>query len=448
MAAGKRAMTQKREIHLLAYLKTGPTANHMGGWRHPESELNDLLEPSRYEHIARVLEAACFDGLFFADGLGLHDIYKGGFETRLEKGGQISFLDPMMVLPLMARATSHIGIGTTLSTTFHQPYNVARMLGSLDILTKGRVAWNVVTSTRNEEARNFGMEALPPRELRYDMADEFVEACFALWDCWGEDTLVLDKESGKLVDASKVRYANYEGQYFKTKGPLTIPRSPQGRPVIMQAGSSNRGRDFAARWAELIFCPQHTKEDMQAFYIDIKSRMEKLGRGPDDCAIMPQITVVVGETESVAVERAAFLDSLVDPELVLAAQSSALGVDLAALPADVSIDEARGTQGMQGSLDRLKSTAKAKNLSLFEAAKRGERDLIIGTPEGIADRLEDLFVSRACDGFVVSPAVYPGMFEQFCRSVVPILQKRGLFRTAYRGRTLRENIRLSQGASS
>jgi len=163
---------------------------------------------------------------------------------------------------------------------------------------------------------------------------------------------------------------------------------------------------------------------------------------------MPQITVVVGETESVAVERAEFLDSLVDPELVLAAQSSALGVDLAALPADVSIDEARGTQGMQGSLDRLKSTAKAKNLSLIEAAKRGERDLIIGTPEGIADRLEDLFVSRACDGFVVSPAVYPGMFEQFCRSVVPILQKRGLFRTAYRGRTLRENIRLSQGASA
>ena len=438
-------MAPKREMHLLAYLKTGPTANHMGGWRHPESELNDLLDPARYEHIARLLEAACFDGLFFADGLGLHDIYKGGFQTRLEKGGQISFLDPMMVLPLMARATRHIGIGTTLSTTFHQPYNVARMLGSLDILSGGRVAWNVVTSTRNEEARNFGMPELPPRELRYDMADEFVEACFALWDCWDAGNLVLDKESGVLVDASKVRYADYAGQYFKTRGPLTIPRSPQGRPVIMQAGSSDRGRDFAARWAELIFCPQTVKTDMQTFYVDIHGRMERRGRAPDDVAIMPQVTIVMGETESIAVERAQHLESLVDPELVLAARSSAVGVDLARHDPSVPLDTARGTQGMQASLERLQSIMAAKNVSLQEAARRGERDLIIGTPEGIADQLDDLFTSRACDGFVVSPAIYPGTFEQFCRGVVPILQKRGLFRTQYRGRTLRENIRLSQG---
>jgi FMN-dependent oxidoreductase (nitrilotriacetate monooxygenase family) len=430
----------KREIHLLAYLKTGPTANHMGGWRHPESELADLLEPGRYEHIAKVLEAACFDGLFFADGLGLHDIYKGGFEVRLERGGQISFLDPMMVLPLMARATRHIGIGATLSTTFHQPYNVARMLGSLDILSKGRVAWNVVTSTRNEEARNFGMEELPPRELRYDMADEFVEACCALWDCWEDNTLLLDKESGRLVDASKVHYADYAGKWIKTRGPLTIPRSPQGRPVIMQAGSSDRGRQFAARWAELIFCPQHTKPDMLDFYADIKARMQRLGRDPDDCAILPQVTVVIGETESIAAERAEYLESLVDPELVLAASSSALGVDLSAYKGDLPLEEARRTQGMQGSMDRLQSVMKSQNLSLQEAVRRGERDLMIGTPESIADRLEDLFQSRACDGFVVSPAVYPGMFEQFGRTVVPILQKRGLFRRAYHGSTLRENL--------
>ena len=372
-------MIPKREMHLLAYLKTGPTANHMGAWRHPESELGDMLDFGRYEHIARVLEAACFDGLFFADGLGLHDIYKGGFETRLEKGGQISFLDPMMVLPVMARATRHIGIGTTLSTTFHQPYNVARMLGSLDLLSNGRVAWNVVTSTRNEEARNFGMDALPPRELRYDMADEFVAACFALWDCWGEDTLLLDKEGGKLVDASKVRYADFKGEWYKTRGPLTIPRSPQGRPVIMQAGSSPRGREFAARWAELIFCPQHTKADMQAFYADIKTRMDRLGRRPEDCAIMPQITVVVGETEAIARERADFLESLIDPELQLAASSSALGVDLANLKPDANLEEARGTQGMQGSLDRVRSTMAQKQVSLEEAVRR-ERDLIIGTP--------------------------------------------------------------------
>ena len=434
-------MASKREIHLLAYLKTGPTANHMGGWRHPESELDDLLEPSRYEHIAKVLEAGRFDGLFFADGLGLHDIYKGGFEVRLERGGQISFLDPMMVLPLMARATEHIGIGATLSTTFHQPYNVARMLGSLDILSKGRVAWNVVTSTRNEEARNFGMDELPPRELRYDMADEFVEACCALWDCWDEDTLLLDRESGRLVDASKVRYADYNGKWIKTRGPLTIPRSPQGRPVIMQAGSSDRGREFAARWAELIFCPQRDKAELLAFTADIKARMDRLGRNPDDCAILPQITVVIGETESIASERAAYLESLVDPELVLAAASSAVGVDLATYSGDVPLDQARRTQGMQSSMERLVSVMQTNNLTLAEAARRGERDLMIGTPQSIADRLADLFECGACDGFVVSPAVFPGMFEQFCRTVVPILQKRGLFRKEYAGRTLRENLR-------
>lgn len=432
----------KREMHLLAYLKTGPTANHMGAWRHPESELRDMLDPARYENIARVLEAGRFDGCFFADGLGLHDIYKGGFQTRLRLGGQISFLDPMMVLPLMARATTHLGIGATLSTTFHQPYNIARMLASLDILSGGRVAWNIVTSTRNEEARNFGMEALPPRELRYDMADEFVEACCALWDCWGEDTLLCDKEGGNLVDASKVRYAEFKGRWHSTRGPLTIPRCPQGRPVLMQAGSSPRGRDFAARWAELIFCPQHTKADMQAFYADMHQRMAEKGREPTHCAIMPQIEVVIGETESIAEEKAAYLESLVDPELVLAAQSSALGVDLAAKVEDLdAASTQRGTQGMQGSLDRVKSMMQTEGISFREAVRKSNRDLIYGTPESIADQLQDLFESRACDGFVVSQMVFPASLEQFCRAVVPELQRRGIFRKEYRGKTLRENVR-------
>lgn len=431
----------KREMHLLAYLKTGPTANHMGAWRHPESELRDMLEPARYEHIARVLESGFFDGCFFADGLGLHDIYKGGFQTRLELGGQISFLDPMMVLPLMARATKHLGIGATLSTTFHQPYNLSRMLASLDILSGGRVAWNIVTSTRNEEARNFGMDELPPRELRYDMADEFVEACCALWDCWEDDSLVCDKERGILVDASKVRYADYKGKFHSTRGPLTIPRCPQGRPVLMQAGSSGRGRDFAARWAEMIFCPQHTKPDMQAFYQDIHLRMQKLGRRPTDVVIMPQIEIVLGETESIAEEKAAYLESLVDPELLLAAQSSALGVDLAAKVEDFGeAAEKRGTQGMQGSLDRLKSVMDTEKLSFREAVTKSHRDLIYGTPQSVADQLQDLFDSRACDGFVVSQMVCPTTLEQICRTVVPELQRRGIFRKEYRGRTLRENI--------
>jgi FMN-dependent oxidoreductase (nitrilotriacetate monooxygenase family) len=267
-----------------------------------------------------------------------------------------------------------------------------------------------------------------------------VGACCALWDCWDEDTLVLDKEGGIQVDASKVRYANYVGKWVKTRGPLTIPRCPQGRPVLMQAGSSGRGRDFAARWAELIFCPQSNKADLLAFCADIRQRMVARGRHPDDCAIMPAITLVIGETESIAQERADFLESLIDPELVLAAQSSALGVDLASYTGDVPLEKARGTQGMQGSMDRLTSVMNRDGVDLKEAVKRAQRDLVVGTPKSIADQLQDLFESRACDGFVVSPAVYPGMFEQFCRMVVPELQRRGIFRKEYRGRTLRENI--------
>jgi FMN-dependent oxidoreductase (nitrilotriacetate monooxygenase family) len=432
----------KRQMHLVAYLKTGPTANHMGAWRHPDSEIDNFLSPAPYEHIARVLEAGCFDACFFADGLGLHDIYKGGYQTRLQLGGQNSFLDPLAVLPYMARVTRHLGIGTTLSTTFHQPYSVARMLASLDILSGGRIAWNVVTSTRNEEARNFGGIELPPRELRYDMADEFVEACMALWSCWEDDTFVLDKNSGVLVDASKVKYADFNGKWFKTRGPLSVPRSPQGHPVIMQAGASDRGREFAARWAEIVFVNLFNKSDMLAFRSDLRARAAAMGRDPDGCAVLPYVTVLVGETDSIAKEKALYLNSLAEPELVLAANSSNIGVDLSADVKNVAqVEKDRGTQGMQGALDRLDSMIKGKGLDFKEAVRQSDPDMVVGTPNSIADHLQDLFESGACDGFVVSPLVFPASLEQFCRAVVPELQRRGVFRSNYSGRTLRDNLR-------
>ena len=431
----------QRQMHLIAYLKTGPTALHPGGWRHPESPLDDILDPARYEHIARVLEAAKFDGCFFADLFGLYDVHGGSFDPYVRRGGQISFLDPTVVLPVMAAVTRHLGLGATLSTTFHTAYHLARWLGSLDVMSKGRVAWNVVTSATDLEAQNAGMDKLPPREERYDRADEVLEACFALWNSWDADAFVNDKTAGILADPAKVHYANYEGRWVKTRGPLSIPRSPQGRPVIMQAGSSDRGRIFAARWAEVIFTMQRGRAEMRSFYQDIKGRLDGFGRRPDECAILPAVTVVLGETESIARERSDYLDSLIDPELTMASLSSNLGADMTKVTDEASLAKLQGNQGMKGSEDVLRQVMTAERLSLTEAAKRGEGRSVVGTPAMVADHLQAIFEDGVCDGFVLTPTMFPGMFEQFCRGVVPELQRRGLFRTEYTGRTLRENLR-------
>ena len=431
----------KRKMHLVAYLKTGPTALHVGGWRHPEATLDDILDPERYQHIARVLEAAKFDGCFFADLFGLYDVHGGSFDAYVRRGGQISYLDPTVVLPVMAAATRHLGLGATLSTSFHTAYHLARWLGSLDAMSGGRVAWNVVTSATDLEARNAGMDELPPREQRYDRADEVLEACFALWNSWDADALVRDKAAGIMSDPAKVHYANYAGRWVKTRGPLSIPRSAQGRPVIMQAGSSDRGREFAARWAEAVFTIQRGEAEMREFYDDMKSRVQARGRPPDSCVILPAVSVVLGETASIARERAAYLNSLVDDELVLASSSSNLGADLTKLGADGTLARLQGNQGMQGSQDVVEQVMKAEGVSFTQAvARRSESREMVGTAVEVADRLQAMFEAGVCDGFVITPTMFPGMFEQFCRGVVPELQRRGLFRTEYTGKTLRENL--------
>jgi FMN-dependent oxidoreductase (nitrilotriacetate monooxygenase family) len=435
----------KRQMHLVAFLMTGPTCHHHGAWRHPESDIDDILSPSRYEHIARVLEAGKFDSLFFADILGLYDLYDSKFDTMVGRGGQVCLIDPAMVLPIMARVTSRIGLGLTYSSTFNHPYQIARMLGSLDHLSNGRVAWNVVASTSTLEARNFGMNEMPGRAQRYDRADEVLEACCALWDSWEEGALVLDKESGTFADPSRIHYADYQGKWIKTRGPLTTPRSPQGRPVIMQAGSSERGRDFGARWGEIIFTLQHEKSDMQEFYVDLKNRMRNRGRAPEECAILPSIDVVIGETESIARERADYVNSLVDTQLGMAQMSGHIGLDLSKLDPDQRLADVALEEGSRGSFDVILQGTQREGLTLGEAARRfATSELcpqLVGTPEMIADRLVDLFESDACDGFILTPTTFPGMYEQFCRTVVPILQKRGVFRSEYTGHTLREHLR-------
>ncbi|MCX7645804.1 MAG: NtaA/DmoA family FMN-dependent monooxygenase [Rhodobacteraceae bacterium] len=430
-----------RRMHLFAYLKTGPTAIHAGGWRHPEATLHDIFSPARYEHIARVLEDACFDGCFFADLFGLYDIHGGSFDAYVRRGGQVSYLDPTTVLPVMARATSRLGLGATLSTTLFNAYHLARWLLSLDVVSGGRVAWNIVTSATDLEARNFGLDGLPDKDLRYDRADEVVEACLKLWRSWDADAFVLDKEAGVFADPAKVRYADYAGRWVRTRGPLSIPPSAQGHPVLMQAGSSERGRVFAARWAEVVFAAQRGKPEMKDFYADLKARVEAAGRNPAHCAILVQTTCIVGETDAIARERAEYLNALADEDLQLATTSSSVGVDMTRLGAETRLEQAAGTQGMQGSVDLLEQVRRAENLTLAEAARRPLPNQLVGSPRSIADQLEDLFLSEACDGFVLTPAVFPASHEAFARAVVPELQRRGLFRRAYAGATLRSHLR-------
>jgi FMN-dependent oxidoreductase (nitrilotriacetate monooxygenase family) len=310
----------------------------------------------------------------------------------------------------------------------------------LDLLSKGRICWNVVTSATDMEALNFGLDGIPPKDERYDRGEEVLEACCALWDGWDPDALILDQAGGRFADPSKVKRANYVGKYVRTLGPLSIPRSPQGRPVFLQAGASPRGRAFAARWAEAIFCSPYSKADAQTFYADIKQRTEGFGRPANHCVVLPSIGVVVGETTSIAQEKAAYLDSLVDPELVLATNSQMLGVDLSRHETEADVRVAAGDQGIQGSHDRVVQIARAEGISFAQAARR-QRNLLVGTAEDIADQMEDWFKDKAADGFVVWPTVFPGMFEEFARLVTPQLQRRGLLRTEYSGRTLRENLR-------
>ena len=272
-----------------------------------------------------------------------------------------------------------------------------------------------------------------------------LEACVALWESWEDGALVLDKASGRFADPSKVHYVNYDGAWVNSRGPLTVPRSPQGRPVIMQAGSSPRGRDFAARWAEVIFTLQHAKPDMQAFCADMAERMAKYGRAANECAILTSVDPIIGETRSIAREKQEYINGLVDPELGIALISAHIGLDLSHYPQDQKLADMDIKQGSRGSFDVILQGTRAGGLTLGEAAKRfAVSELcpqIVGTPADVADQLQDLFESDACDGFVLTPTVFPGTFEQFTRAVVPELQRRGIFRSDYECATLRENLR-------
>ncbi|QLE41928.1 LLM class flavin-dependent oxidoreductase [Nostoc sp. C052] len=435
-----------RQIHLAGFLLASQVVHSHAVWRHPRTELG-FLEPEYYQNIARVLERGKFDLVFFADSLTMPDTYGGSFVESLKYGAQGALrLDPLVLATAMAVVTKHIGIGITRSTTYYQPYDLARGFATLDHISRGRAAWNVVTSSRASEAGNFGFDEHLEHDLRYDRADEFLEVASKLWGSWEEGALVLDKENGIFADPSKVNYVHHVGKWLKSRGPLTVPRSPQGRPVIIQAGASNKGREFAAKWAELIFEISPNPTLMKSYYQDIKTRMAKYGRNPDTCKILPAVMPFVGETETIAKEKQVFHNELVHPMAGLLTMSNHLNVDLSQYSLDESVEKVEA-QDYQKLLSVLQRLSLDKTITLKELGKIYGRSLavpqLVGTPIQITDKLEALFREEAGDGFVISPAYLPGSFDEFVDLVIPELQKRGLFRKEYTGNTLKDSLGLN-----
>ncbi|MCU1391119.1 MAG: dibenzothiophene desulfurization enzyme [Ilumatobacteraceae bacterium] len=432
-------------MHMVAFLMM-PTSHHHGAWRHPETEL-DFDGTDYYTTTARILEDAKWDMLFMPDVLTVYGNYRGGFETTVRHGGQGALsMDPVVIASCVAAVTERIGLGVTQSASFIPPYLLARSLATLDLVSGGRAAWNVVMSVSDAEAQNFGMETMQDRQQRYDRGDEVVELVQRLWASWEPDAIVRHKTAGVFADPAKVHYADFDGTWVKSRGPLGVPRSKQGSPVIMQAGSSARGKEFAARWGEVVFTLQHTVEDMQRYYAEIKAAAADAGRDPDHCRVLPAVQCIVGSSESEAREKLELLDSLIDPEVALATMSLHVGQDLSFADPNAPVDDIEVAQGSRGSFDVILQGTKAHGLTLREAAVRfASSELtpqLVGTGAQIADQMEAMFTGRACDGFVVTPTHVPGCWRETSAEVIPELQRRGLFRTDYAGSTLRSHFGL------
>jgi FMN-dependent oxidoreductase (nitrilotriacetate monooxygenase family) len=429
-----------RQLSLNAFLHD--TGHHEASWRHPDSAVERIDDVGWYQQIARRAEAAKLDAVFLADGPAW---YGSGHRASHE-------FEPITLLTALATATERIGLIATASTSFYEPYNLARLFNSLDRISGGRAGWNIVTTFSEDAARNFGLDAAPSNEERYGRAQEFVDVVTKLWDSWEDDAVVADRASGDYLDVSKVHRIDHVGRHLKVRGPFNAPRSPQGRPVYVQAGSSNQGRAFAARNAEAIFTAHQTLADAQAFYTDIKSRARSFGRNPDHVLVLPGISPFIGDTAQEAEELYHYFNSLTVPAYGLDQLEKMGGVSLRHLDLDEVVPlDAFGDAGNVLDNDRSRRQVFAniverdrptlRQLLHRLAGARGHH-VVHGTPVQIADTIQQWFESGAADGFNVMPPLYPQLLEAFLDRVVPILQERGLFRTEYVGDTLRDHYGL------
>jgi FMN-dependent oxidoreductase (nitrilotriacetate monooxygenase family) len=439
-------MPERRKLKLGAFLST--PGNHLAGWRHPAAVTTTDMDWREYVNLARIAEDAKYDTIFFQDTAavnGSRALARGDFSRA--KLSRTVKLEPTAVLAAFAALTTHIGLIATATTTYNEPYNIARRFASLDQISQGRAGWNLVTSQIEDEAQNFGFDEHLDHAKRYERAAEFYDVVVGLWDSLEDGALLRDKASGVYLDRAKVHFLDHEGPHFRVRGPLNVARSPQGRPVVAQAGSSEAGREMAAKTADVVFTAQTKIDEARAFYADVKGRVARYGRSPDDIKIMPGITPVLGRTEAEARERYEELQDLLPDDVALQSLSHISGgLDLTQFPLDGPLPELPPSNAAKARQDLVVRTARAGNMTLRQIARHtaagtGHR-VLVGTAEYMAEEMATWLREDAADGFNIICNHYPQPFADFSRFVIPELQRRGVFRTEYEGRTLRENLGL------
>ena len=427
----------KRQMHLGIFVLG--TGNHSAGWRYEGAMTSNCSWPG-LQSIARIAERGKLDLFFVSDGLAMDTGDHPSFVSRFE---------PTTLIAALSAVTRHIGLGATVSTTFGEPFHVARTFASLDHLSGGRAAWNVVTSTHNAAALNFSKERLVEHDLRYEIATEFVDVVRGLWDTWDEGAIVADKAAGRFVDPSKVRALNHKGRFFSVKGPLNIERCPQGHPIIIQAGGSPPGQELSARSADLVFSVVNGDHaSAKAAYDSLKQRVVKHGRAPDSLPTLPGVMPIIADSDAAAKEQLDRLQGWLTPTNALALVSQRLGHDISGYPLDGPVPDFPQTDRGQAFSKALLEMARREKMTLRDlynvtAAARGHW-VIYGTPTRIADIFEEWFTGGMADGFVIMPAYFPGAFDAFVDTVIPELQRRDLFRREYSGPTLRDHLGLSR----
>ena len=419
------------------------TGHHIASWR-DQGVVPDANRSLRhYIDITQTAERGLFDFVFNADSNSTF----GPDDPEMWKRTAVAMrIEPLTLLGALSAMTSHIGLISTATTTYLDPFHVARMFATLDQMSQGRVGWNVVTSSAASEAFNFSRDKHAAHDDRYRRAAEFIEVAQGLWDTWEDDAFVMDKAQGLFFHPAKLHMLHHKGEHFSVRGPLMVPRSPQGQPVIVQAGQSDAGRELAARTAEVLFTVQQQLAPAKAFYGDLKARVARCGRSPDSLKIMPGVVTVVGLTRDEAQEKFDRLQALIHPELGVAALSDIVGLDLTPFPLDGPLPDVPLSNTQQGRQKMVVEMARSENLTIRQlykrvATARGHR-VALGTAADIADALEEWYRGGAADGFNIMPQVFPAGVNEFCDLVIPELQRRGLFRTKYEGRTLRENVGL------